>query len=425
MAACEDWWSVVNDSSDQIVRRHYDETQPFWQAMENYASYAMMKRLSSQRQVFELMAEFWEDHFYIPRHDDGVWPYRAAFGKTIRGLALTSFEELLKASTVHPAMGVSLDNSGSRKTAVNENLGRELLELHTVGQGEYTEADVKASSRMLTGFRVKTWSTWEAVYEPSWHYVGALQIMDFTHSNGQADGRAAVDAYLTYLARHPSTARRVALKLARRFVSDTPSEELVSHLASVYLAHGTEIKPLLRALVAHDEFLNSSGKKVMTPTDEILATYRALGTGFQKPTQANSGANTLIWTSSRLGATPWGHPRPDGPSPFNDAWTSPSRFLGSWEAHWGAAGGWWPVVDTTWKAYPQWLPQASITLDKLVDHLSRTLLGVGASLELLEACYSTTGYTASTVVTKSHGLANWRMPWLLSLTLNQPAFYLR
>lgn len=424
-ADIEDWWVSITASPETIVERDRSEVERAWRAVQNYSSYVTLKHIYSHRQVLHLMAEFWEDHFYIPKDDDGVFPFRIQFGHKMRDLALTSFEELLLASTTHPAMGVSLDNANSKKQAVNENLGRELLELHTVGQGQYSEDDVKASARILTGYRIDMWRTWAVTYDPAWHYVGAVKVMDFTHANSAPDGRPVVEAYLKYLAHHPATARRVVRKLAQRFVEDSPSEALVEDLAQVYLANGTQIKPVLEALFAAPAFWASANRKVRTPTDELAAIYRALGTKFARPTAEDSGANSFIWAASGLGAMPFSWPRPDGPPRTAAAWINPSRFLGSWDIHWGAAGGWWPSKETTWVAHSARLPQASISLSQLVDHLSRSFLGQASTPALVQAVSEATGYAPTTTITKDHGIVRWQMPYLLALVLNHPVFYLR
>lgn len=425
-SAVESWWPAVTATPEQIVQRDKDKTESGWSAMASYARYALVKRATSNRSVLELMAEFWADHFYIPRNDDGVYPFRIDFGQTLHRLALTSVEELLQAATIHPAMSCSLDNAGSRKTSVNENLGRELLELHTVGVGNYSEEDVKNSARLLTGFRVDMWSTWKVYdYFPDWHWVGPVQVMGFSHPNASTDGRGAVRDYLTYLARHPATARRVCRKLAQRFVTDDPTDTLVERLAEVYLANGTRVVPVLQALFAAAEFTASAGQKVKTPTDEVTSLIRATGVQVARPTTANSGANVFLWSAGDLGAEPWSHPRPDGPPRTNEAWVNASRFLGSWSVHWNMAGGWWPSLDVTWVQPVDRLPATSLSLAELVDHLSRTLLGEASTSQLLEACCTTTGAGPTATVTRDHAVVKWMMPDLVALVLNQPSFYLR
>ena len=125
-------------------------------------------------------------------------------------------------TTIHPAMGLFLDNAVSTKDAPNENLGRELLELHTVGvDGGYTEDDVKASSRMLTGYRVDLWwPEFRSFYDEA-GTTPAGQGHGLQHANAAATAGPATKAYLPYLAQHPATAQRLARRLCVRFVSDT------------------------------------------------------------------------------------------------------------------------------------------------------------------------------------------------------------
>ena len=96
-----------------------------------------------------------------------------------------------------------LGNAGSTRIHPNENLGRELLELHTVGLGNHTEDDVKSSARILTGWRVRLFSTWEPYYSEGDHWTGPVQVLDFADANAAADGRDLTRRYLRALAHHP------------------------------------------------------------------------------------------------------------------------------------------------------------------------------------------------------------------------------
>ena len=256
--ALQGWWTSIDlDAATLFARDRADASRAAGQAMENYSRWCLLRRITSQRQVLEVMTEFWENHLHVPVYDDGVFTYRAAYGKLIRSHALGRFDQMLVAAITHPAMGISLDNAGSTKRAPNENLGRELLELHTLGRGGYGEDDVKASARILTGYRVDTWRTWSAAYDPASHWTGAVSVAGLHPRQHRPRRPAVAEAYLTYLARHPRTAARIARKLAVQFVSDNPSAGLVEHLAQVFLDNRTEIKPVLQALVVHPEFLAS------------------------------------------------------------------------------------------------------------------------------------------------------------------------
>jgi uncharacterized protein (DUF1800 family) len=356
----------------------------------------------------------------VPPNDDGVFTYRADYGKVIRSHALGRFDEMLVAAITHPAMSISLDNARSTKKAPNENLGRELLELHTVGRGNHTEDDVKNSARILTGYRVEMWSTWRSYYDPASHWTGPVRVLGFTRPNADADGRAVAEAYLTYLAGHPRTAERIARKLAVRFVSDHPSQALIAHLAQVFLDNGTEIKPMLRALVASEEFKAAAGSKVRTPTDDVVATHRVLGTEIARPVAASSTANSILWQASDIGQKPFDWARPDGQPEDNLAWSSASRLLASFDIHYSMAGGWWPKTDIAYRTPASWMPAPNVSFGALVDHLSTQLLGKPVPDRLLQACCQATGLAAETTITASHSIMTWRFPLLMTTLLDSP-----
>lgn len=103
------------------------------------------------------------------------------------------------------------------------------------------------SARILTGYHLEQWTTLKHTYRPQNHYVGRVKVLGFTSANTSSDGRAVLQSYLRYLAKHPATARRIASRLCRRFVSDHPSDAIVTAVAQAYLASGTDIKTTLRA----------------------------------------------------------------------------------------------------------------------------------------------------------------------------------
>lgn len=415
------WWSSNLASPMTTIDRDEKEIESTWQANANYQRWSLVRRIHSRRQVLETMAAFWEHHFHVPAEGEAQAPFRQEYGRKIRGHALGKFSTLLKMTATHPAMGAYLGNAYSTKRAPNENQGRELLELHTVGRASgYTEDDVKNSARILTGYRVDLWNTWKVEYDPNSHWTGKVTVLGFTHANSDADGRAVTTAYLDYLARHPATAKRIARKLAVHFVSDKPSAALVNHLASVYRANDTAIAPVLKALVASKEFLASAGGKTRTPEEDVVATYRALGVRVKRPTEDNATANAILWQTSTIGQTPFGWPRPDGRPDTAAAWSSVSRILGSFDVHTSMAGGWWPTVDRTYREPVAWLPQPSLRFDQLVDHLSRTILGRPSTSALLNVAKQATGCTASEKITRDHGLVRWNMMRLLVVFLDNP-----
>ena len=237
-----------------------------WQYGNDLGNWSILHRIYSERTVLETMVEFWTSVLHIPTAHEKAWAFQFDYDATIRRLALGRFEDLLIACSLHPAMRLYLDNWKSVKNKPNENQGRELLELHTVGRkAGYTEAMVKSSAVLLSGYTVDWGKTYDAKYDPAAHTTGPVQVLDFTHANASSDGQAATEAYLKYLANHPATAKNLMTKLATFFVSDTPSAGLVDSLAAVYLSSGTSIPAVLAALAQSPEFLTSEGLKVRTP----------------------------------------------------------------------------------------------------------------------------------------------------------------
>ena len=210
---------------------------------------------------------------------------------------------------------------------------------------------------------------------PAAHWTGPVQVLGFSHANAAADGRAVAEAYLTYLARHPDTARRLARKLAIRFVSDRPSAALVDHLAEVYLANETAIVPVLRALVAHPEFVAAAGLKVRTPTDDVVATYRALDVRPRRRPPTTPAPTRSCGRPRRSGRRPSTGPAPTGSrrttrrGPRPPGCSPPSRSTTRWAAAGGPTASDLPpgrIVGARSQA------GQSMRFDALVDHLSRT-----------------------------------------------------
>jgi hypothetical protein len=180
---------------------------------------------------------------------------------------------------------------------------------------------------------------------------------------------------------------------------------------------------VLRALVAHPEFLASAGQKVRNPADDVVATWRALDIRTSAPTGDNSGANAVLWQTVALGQAPFDWARPDGQPEDGESWSSVSRVLASFDMHYTACGGWWPTAQTTYHPVASWVPLQpgqSMRFDALVEHLSRTLLCRPASTRLVEACCLATGVSTSTSITLNHALVRWGMPVLLTTVLDSP-----
>ena len=417
--ALEEWFPGRHETPERRWQRHTSKSMEGWMYSRDLAAYSMLRRMYSNRPVLETMTDFWSNHLHITADGDTAWVHRDDYDKTIRAHALGRFDALLEAATLHPAMLLYLDNWRSVKDAPNENHGRELLELHTVGRTSgYTEDMVKDSARILSGWTVDAHKTWRASYQTSLHTTGRVAVLGFSHANSSGDGREVTRAYLRYLAHHPATARTIAGKLALRFVSDSPSTALVNHLAGVYLRSGTDIAAVLRALVRHKEFRASVGRKVRTPADDLVQTARVLGVRAKRPTSVKSFAIAIAWATGGERLYSW--PRPDGAPEHNDAWASASRMLGSFRMHWGLVGGWWPKEQVVFRRPASWLPQRRIRFDQYVDHLCRLVHGKGSSPRMLKAAVQATGVRPGEVITASHPLGSWLFVRLMAALLDSP-----
>ncbi|MEP9363481.1 DUF1800 domain-containing protein [Nocardioides sp. CN2-186] len=421
-----DWWPDLHRDALDLYQRNTSGIRAGWEVMYDYAARSLLRRITSPRQVLEVMTEFWENHFHVPTNVDSIYTFRAEYGELVRQHALGRVEDLLKAAVLHPAMTFYLGAYASTKTHPNENLGRELLELHTVGLGNYTEEDVKNSARILTGYRIDAYKTWIPSYDPTVHWIGPVQVMGFSDANVTPDGQEMTGRYLSYLAHHPATARRIATKLAHCFVSDNPPAPLVERLAQVYLDNDTEIVPVLRALVQSTEFRAAVDAKVRDADEDIIAAYRVLGIEIAPPTTASSAANWVNSQVAALGLAPFTWPRPDGQPVDNASWASPTRALASMAQHWNLAGGGWPTADVTYRPRSRWLPhRGGMQFRDLVDHLSRLLLHRESTETLLRACCQAAELEPTSLVYTTSDLFTWRWPRLAAAILDSPDFYVR
>jgi len=293
----------------------------------------------SNRQLFEVMVDFWSNHLNVTNPFDGGWDVRTSYDNdVIRKHALGRFVDMLKASARHPAMLRYLDNADSDRRSVNENYGRELLELHTVGiDGGYNEKDVRNSAYILTGRTVS--NEGEFRYEANRHWIDPVKVLGFKDKNGsRSKGLDVGEKYLSYLASHPSTAKNIARKLAVRFVCDTPPNGLVQRLADTYLENGTAIAPVLRVLFRSQEFWIATGLKTRRPLENFVATARALGVAPGSDTRA--GIEGLYFMTQRFGQAPLAWVPPNGYPDVAAAWRSAHATLAVWNAHRSLVQGW-------------------------------------------------------------------------------------
>lgn len=420
-AQVDSWFPVLQASPETLWARYKrDRSVTSTVASDNLAQRTLMRRIRSRRQVLEVMTDFWSNLLHVASPDDSCWTHRHTYDATIRQHALGRFDEMLRACVLHPAMLLYLDNYASTKSAPNENLGRELLECHTVGrETAYTEADVLNSTRILTGWHVDRLGTSSPSYRGADHHTGPVRVLGFRDANSSADGRGTTYRYLHYLAHHPATARRVARALATRFVSDTPSPALVAHLAAVFTKSGTSIPATLRALVAHPSFTGATRTKVRTPTEDFVATTRALRAEISQPRAEDDFARQTLYYAMQIGQRPFAWPTPDGFPDAGPAWSSATRMLGSWNTHHAMVGG----VIKGGVSYPKlasWLPALPARFDTIVRNVSQRLLFEVPTESVVQAACASVGVRRDEVLRPGHPFTTERVHLLLACLLDSP-----
>ena len=376
---------------------------------EEITRHTLLRAVYSQRQLFEVMTGFWTDHLNINlEKGDCIYLKPSDDRLVIRAHALGNFKELIRASATSPAMLVYLDGKENRKAGPNdvpnENYARELLELHTLGvDGGYTQSDVYEVARCLTGWRLRTgWRKGTVYFDPSLHDDGEKHVLGQLIPAG--GGAADLDRVVEIVCKHPSTARHIATKLVRRFVSEAVPAPLVTRGAAVFTATNGDIKSLLRTILNSDEFKAAKGVKFKRPFQFIVSALRALG--------ADTHAHQpLIEYLLRMGQGPFEYPTPDGYPDKAAPWLG--TLLWRWNFAFTLTSGHVPSVD--------------VSLDRLVQAVggsgdnglrpARLLpyfigrAGTEAEVKALD------DYRASTVIRDGNHRAE-----LLGLVLASPAF---
>ncbi len=395
-----------------------------WDVMVDLGTAAVVRAAWSERQLLEVMVDFWSNLLNITCPSSEVWDNRARFdADVIRRHAFGRYADLLLAATSHPSMLTYLNNASSTKDNPNENLGRELLELHSVGvEAGYSEDDVQTSARILTGLSID-WDTGEFTYRADTHHLGPVKVMGFRHANSAADGRPVVAAYTAHLARHPATARRICHRLAVRFVRDDPPAGLIDRLAKLYLAKDTAITPVLLALFGSAEFAAAVDAKVRTPYESLVATIRALGLG--PPPSGTDQLRHLYWMLGDLGHQPLAWPQPNGYPDVAPAWQSTAGMLGRWNANLNLTADYWPKGLARQPLSSLVPAPRPATHGALVAGLGTRLRSRPVTTAERDAVCSFLGVTASTALHADSEALTWRLPHLVALLLDAPGQLLR
>ena len=353
-----------------------------WDTMQALGFATVGRYAFSRRQLFEVVCDTWSNHLNVTSPSSDVWDTRHHYdAAVIRTHALGRFSDLLAASAKHPSMLRYLDAARSTRGAPNENYARELMELHTVGVGRYTEDDVRAAARVLTGMTVDGASEYR--FDPRRHDGAAATVLGWsTPAHAAEDGERVIDDFLRFLAADRRTAENVCATLVRRFVSDEPVPALVGGLADVYQANDTAIVPVLRALFASAEFWGSKNAKTRRPMEGYLAAVRATG---QKPNDSERGGmDSLYWECRELGHAPLAWAPPNGYPDVAAAWASAGSTLQRWNSTTNVVNGWYPNLARP--DYRSFLPDPlPATYGGLADALARAVIQRPATPREVEA----------------------------------------
>lgn len=319
-------------------RAAMDAQRVLRQSVAEVISAKLARAVVSERQLYEQMVDFWENHFsvfvgkgqtrlFVPSYDRDV----------IRPRAMGSFRDLLGAVAKSPAMLFYLDNAQSRRRGLNENYARELMELHTLGaEGGYTQADVVQVARALTGWSIDP-RAGEFVFRPAAHDPDEKLVLGQRIKGGRGieDGEQVLDI----LARHPSTARFIVHKLAMRFVSDVPPQALVERCSRAFSASDGDIRSTLQCVVTSPEFFSKGAyrSKVKTPFELVASALRATASA---PDETPRAAQIV----ARLGQPIFGRQTPDGWPDRANEWMNAGAIVNRVNFGLALAGGRLPGV---------------------------------------------------------------------------------
>jgi uncharacterized protein (DUF1800 family) len=315
----------------------------------------ILRAVYSERQLEEVMTDFWFNHFNVFANKGATQQYLTEYERdTIRPRVLGKFRDLLGATAKSPAMLFYLDNwqsadpeadarrqqarpraralfprapampenAARQKRGLNENYGRELMELHTLGvDGGYTQQDVINVARAFTGWTIEQPRQGGGFrFEPRLHDMGEKIVLGhrIRGGGGQSDGEEVLDI----LAKHPATARFIATKLVRRFVADTPPQDLVDRAAERFVDTGGDIREVVRVILTSREFLAPEAyrAKVKTPFEFVVSAIRATGSDVR-------GAEALVGSVRQLGMPLYLCQPPTGYADRAEAWVNTGALL--------------------------------------------------------------------------------------------------
>lgn len=322
-------------TADELKQERRAALQPLLEGVRDEI-FARTRLATQTSQPFrERWTLFWANHFTVStaklQSSVLVGPFER---EAIRPHVFGRFEDMLVASSTHPGMLLYLDQARSagpdslggrfRKMGLNENLAREIMELHTVGaDAGYTQGDVTEFARALTGYSIGYKNDPPDVqgrflYRPQLHEPGARTVMGRRYDQ---DGQAQARAVLADLAASPNTAEHLARKLAIHFTADEPPPALVGRLREAYLSSNGDLAHVATTLVNSDECWTPEARKFKTPNEFVVSSYRAAGAVPSDP------AKEVVQPLTFLGQRPFSAPQPNGWSDLAADWAAPDALV--------------------------------------------------------------------------------------------------
>ena len=346
--ACPAGWDAPPTAADGLAVARADRADPPAQpgpdrraTLFRAEQHAFMAgRIASAAPFRERLVAFWANHLTVSRREGAVAPLAGAYlREAIRPHVTGRFADMLAGAVRHPAMllylsqaaSVGPDSPAGRRTGrgLNENLARELLELHTLSPAAgYAQEDVTALARLLTGLGVEaTRDPLGATFRPAAHQPGPYRLL----GREFPEGENGILAALHVLAGHPATHRHLAFKLARHFVADDPPPDAVAALEAVLRDTGGDLGAAARALVDLPGAWEPPLRKLRDPADHVTAALRLLGGGAEHGEMATG-------LCAALGQPPFLAPAPIGWPDRAEGWVHPEGALRRLDAAHGLAG---------------------------------------------------------------------------------------
>ncbi|MBT8486634.1 MAG: DUF1800 domain-containing protein [Phycisphaerales bacterium] len=299
------------ESMFEPVAEMYEHHQQ--ELLTDLTRFKLIRGVESERQLHEVMVDFWTDHLNIvSQKGDCRWLKPADDRDVIRVHALGDFRSMIRASAVSPAMLIYLDGHDNKVVHAgdrpNENYARELLELHTLGvDGGYTQRDVSEVARCLSGWtyehRPFQLRAARVAFDAGRHDDGVKHVLG--HAIPAGGGATDLDRVLDIVCGHPATAHNIATKLCRRFIADPAPPEAIGTVAEAFAQSGGAIADVLRTLFGTDAFRAERGSLYKRPLRFVLSAFRSAGARTQAPPIVQEA---LL----RMGHAPFQYPTPDG-----------------------------------------------------------------------------------------------------------------